>query len=122
MGQRRQDASAIARIRFRSAGASVVHLAQEMLRVTNDLVAGLSLHMGDESNATAIMLPLRGVLPMCLRKCSPRLDVVTQSHAIPWRSRRSAMCRASWRPGAGDSGQALSSSGDLVLLEAYDRC
>ncbi len=104
--QRREDAGAIAGIRFGSTGASVVHAAQEMFGVTDDLVAGLALHMGDESNTTTVPLPVGGVQPVCRRKCAPRLYVATQSHAIPWRSRRSAICRASWRPGAGDCGRA----------------
>ena len=56
--QRRQDPGAVAGVRLGAARAAVIHPAEQVIRVGEDLVAPLALDVRDEADAAAVVLEL----------------------------------------------------------------
>ena len=72
VGQAGQDTCAVSGVGLRAAGAAVVHAAQQMIRVANDLMAALTLDVCDEADATAVVLKFGPVEPCRLRSSRTR--------------------------------------------------
>ena len=61
--QRGEDARAVACVRFATAGAAVIHVAEHFLGVDQNLVAPLAFDVGDETDAAGIVFISRVVEP-----------------------------------------------------------
>ena len=61
MRQRRENPRAVAGVLLRAARAAMIHAAQEVIRVEQDLVAPLALDVRDEADAAAVVLELRPI-------------------------------------------------------------
>ena len=66
VGNRRENARAVARVGFAAASAAVIHVAQRLGGVADDAVAAHALDVGDEADAAAILLVGRVVQPVLL--------------------------------------------------------
>jgi hypothetical protein len=66
VGQGSENARSIARVRFATARAAVVHIAQHFPGVEHNLMASLALDVRDETHATRIMF-VSGVVQTLLR-------------------------------------------------------
>ncbi len=87
VGQRGQDAAAVAGIRLRAAGAAMLHPAQQMVRIPDDLVAALPLDMRNEADAAAVVLVFRAIKSFGARSqggLRVRFSAFW-SHGFPWR-------------------------------------
>ena len=87
--QRRDHARAVARVGLGAARAAVVHPAQQVVRVLDDLVAALTFDVRDEAHAAAVVLELRPIQPLSRREAG----AVCFSHA----------CRSSCRKSVHDA-------------------
>ena len=88
-GQRRDHARAVAGVGLGAARAAVVHPAQQMVRVLDDLVAALTFDVRDEAHAAAVVLELGPIQPLSRREAG----AVCFSHA----------CRSSCRKSVHDA-------------------
>ncbi len=69
----------------------MIHSAQQVVCIPNDLVAALAFYVGNEADAATIVLEVGAIQAMCTRRpCSSMraLLFVPWSHELPWRSRR----------------------------------
>ena len=81
VGERRQDSGAVSGGLFGAAGAAVVHPAQQVFGVGDDVMAALSLDVGHKTDATALVLPVGRVQAMCRRRAARRPDVLFPIHS-----------------------------------------
>jgi hypothetical protein len=76
-----QDSCTVARVRLRAAGATVIHAAQQMIRVEQNLVAAKTLDVRDEPDTAAVVLEFRPVETVRRRQAITRM--ATHSGASP---------------------------------------
>ena len=68
VGQRRDHAGAVAGVRLGAARAAMIHAAQEVIGVLDDLVAALAFDVRDEAHAAAVVLELGPIQPLRRRE------------------------------------------------------
>jgi hypothetical protein len=66
--QRREHAGAVARVGLGTARAAMIHAAQEVIGVLDDLVAALAFDVRNEADAAAVVLELGAIQPLCRRE------------------------------------------------------
>src|SRR5690606_19243520 len=59
--QRREDAGAVAGVRLRAARAAMIHAAEQVIRIADDLMAADAFDVRDEADAAAVVLHVRAV-------------------------------------------------------------
>ena len=98
VGESCQYSGAVSGSLLRTAGAAVVHAAQQVFGVRNDFMAAPALDVGDKTDTTAIVLPVGSVQAVCGRRAARRPDVVFPIHSSPGRANAPSYCCRASRP------------------------
>jgi hypothetical protein len=76
----------------------MVHAAEQMICIEDNLMAALTSYVGDETDAAAVVLEF-GTIETLFRERAVRVllrSSMSRSHGSPWRSRRKPRSYSLW--------------------------